>query len=482
MIRKVELAAAIVAATLVGCSAGSAGGGAASGAAVASRDAAVVNSSDHFADNGFGNAVAVIQHPAGEYRDGVTYVSYQGPLEDPYVAAYDHRAGTWRGPFKAGTSVLGKRAGAKIDNHGKPTLIIDQAGYIHVFFGGHGGRDDLHGKNPLGNPHDGENRHVVSKRPFDISEWERLDNIPPFGTYNQVVKMDNGDLYLFYRHGAHRSDWVYQKSVDNGRTFAAPVSFLKHLRRTDLKADDSWYPYVTKGADGQILVSFDYHLCWDNAGAPDKRGHTANRQDIYFMTFNTRDGTWRNVRGEPLPMPLTRADADQKALVARSDGLWTFNGSVTLDEAGHPHIGITMGRDVGERTGGPKTMRHFAWTGRAWSTGTDTGLPVAEGDLLVSGTKDVRFLLSSREAGRDGVVAWWESSDGGRHFVKSREWLRRPQAAFAISSIIRNAHPDAQVIVAEKAPGSDLRRMYLLGDSGPIKRIDAVRGERGTGW
>ena len=38
---------------------------------------------DYFADNGFGNAVAIVQHPSGVYYKGITYVAYQGPLEDP---------------------------------------------------------------------------------------------------------------------------------------------------------------------------------------------------------------------------------------------------------------------------------------------------------------------------------------------------------------------------------------------------------------
>ena len=64
----------------------------------------------YFADNGLGNALAVVQHPAGEYRDGVTYVTYQGPLEDPYVAAYHHATGKWVGPVIAGVSELGKNS------------------------------------------------------------------------------------------------------------------------------------------------------------------------------------------------------------------------------------------------------------------------------------------------------------------------------------------------------------------------------------
>ncbi|HEC41488.1 MAG TPA: hypothetical protein ENI20_01490, partial [Bacteroides sp.] len=155
---------------------------------------------DYFTNNGFGVPAKTMQHPAGEYHKGVTYVAYQGLLEDPYVAAYDHENDQWSGPFKAGESLMGKDPEHKIDNHGMPAMIIDDEGYIHIVFGGHGGMPE-HGENPLGNTHYGAMKHVVSKRPLDITEWEELDNIPPFGTYNQFVKMDNGDIYLFYRHG-----------------------------------------------------------------------------------------------------------------------------------------------------------------------------------------------------------------------------------------------------------------------------------------
>ncbi len=41
--------------------------------------------------------------------------------------------------------------------------------------------------------------------------------------------------------------------------------------------------------------------------------------------------------------------------------------------------------------------------------------------------------------------------------------------------MIRNAHPDARVIAAgnNRADENDFREMYLLGDHGPIKRMNA---------
>ena len=163
---------------------------------------------DYCANNAFGNPIT---GNCAEHYNGVTYIAYQGDLEDPYVIAYDHNKREWIGPYKAGVSTLGKTPNKKIDNHGKPSLVVDGEGYIHIAFGGHGGTPEL-GENKLGNYNGGKQIHARSKRPMDISEWEEVDNITPFGTYSQFVKMDNGDIYLFYRHGAHRSNWIYQVS------------------------------------------------------------------------------------------------------------------------------------------------------------------------------------------------------------------------------------------------------------------------------
>ncbi len=432
---------------------------------------------DYFANDALGNALAVVQHPAGVHLDGITYVAYQGPLEDPYVASYNHQTGEWLGPIKAGVSAMGKDPSRKkkIDNHGKPTMLIDDLGYIHIFFGGHGGMPK-HGDNLLGNIHYGENKHVVSKKPRDISSWEELDTITPFGTYNQAVKMDNGDIYLFYRHGAHRSDWVYQKSTDNGRTFAEPVSFLKHKRREDIQAEDSWYAWVSKGQGDDIIVSYDYHVCWD--GKATERGHTTERHDVYYMTFNTKTGEWRNVQGEPVAIPVTREEADEKTLVARTGKDWTFNGSAKLDENGHPHIAMNIGKDLGQKTGGPKQTSYFRWDGNQWLGGNPVNPQSrvdntdSRGDFYVSSPTDVTFALGYSEQS-DGVIAYFNTQDGGKTFTKGKELLRRPNAGWALTALIENPHPDARLVVAEKPKGTDWRKIYLLGDSGPVQRNKA---------
>ncbi|WP_396600668.1 BNR-4 repeat-containing protein [Algibacter sp. R77976] len=426
---------------------------------------------DYFADNGFGNAVAIVQHPSGVYHKGITYVAYQGALEDPYVASYNHTTKEWKGPYKAGVSEMGKDPNRKkkIDNHGKPALLIDDAGYIHIAFGGHGGTRE-NGENVLGNHHYGKNLHAVSKKPLDISAWETLDNISLFGTYSQFIKMDNGDMYLFYRHGAHRSNWVYQKSTDNGLTFDEPVSFLKHKRRTNIEAEDSWYPWVSRGNGDDIIVAFDYHICRDNKNAQDKRGHIPERHNLYYMLFDTKTGEWKNVKNELLKMPLTKEMADEKALVKKIANDWTFQGITDVDPEGNPQVCVLVGPDVGEKRSGPKRIQHFRWNGQNWQQGNTTHLPNGDGDIEVKSAKEVSIYLESKTKQDVGEIGRWDSFDGGASFNKGPVLLSREHSGFVISALINNPHPDARIIVGEKEEGTDFRKMYLLGDNGPIKR------------
>ena len=426
---------------------------------------------DYFANNGFGNAVAIVQHPSGVYHKGITYVAYQGELEDPYVASYNHTTKEWKGPFKVGVSEMGKDPNRKkkIDNHGKPAILIDDDGYIHIAFGGHGGTPE-DGKNSLGNHHYGKNLHAVSKKPLDISEWETLDNISLFGTYSQFIKMDNGDIYLFYRHGAHRSNWVYQKSTDNGVTFGEPVSFLKHKRRTDIEAEDSWYPWVSRGNGDDIIVAFDYHICRDNKNAQDPRGHIPERHNLYYMVFDTKTGQWKNVKNESLEMPLTKEMADEKALVSIIAEDWTFQGITDVDPKGIPHVGVMVGPDVGANRSGPKCLQYFRWDGQEWLKGDTSNLPKGDADLDVTSSKEVSLYLESQTQENIGEISRWDSFDGGKSFKKSKVFLSRKNSGFVISSLIDNPHPDARMIVGEKVKGSDFRKMYLLGDNGAVMR------------
>jgi len=426
----------------------------------------------YFTDTGLSNPISILQHPAGEHANGVTYITYQGVLEDPYAAFYNHNTKKWSGPIKAGTSEMGKNPSRKIENHGKPALIIDDLGYTHIAFGGHGGTPEL-GVNKLGNYNYGKMKHVVSKRPYDITEWEERDNISPFGTYNQWLKMSNGDLYLFYRHGVHQSNWVYQKSTDNGASFGEPVSVMLTKEREDGLGVDSWYGYFSEAGDNTIAFAFNYHRCGNSHSSG---SHLGERTNGYYMQLNTSTGEWTNVQGETLTMPMTREVANDKTLVLNTDGSdhWTSYSSVHLDEYGYPHIRYSRGPHMGRKHGGPKKPNYYRWNGTDWLIGKDNELPIGKGDMFVKSAMKIDALLASRTKDRESLISWWSSDNGGNSFKQGDVVLLSKENGFEVSSFIRNAHPDALMLVAEKAKGTHLRKMYLVGEKGPVIR---ERGE-----
>ena len=92
------------------------------------------------------------------------------------------------------------------------------------------------------------------------------------------------------------------------------------------------------------------------------------------------------------------------------------------------------------------------------------------GDIEVKSATEVSIYLEGETNNDIGEITRWDSFDGGDTFKKNKVFLQRKNSGFVISSLIDNAHPDARIIVGEKEEGTDYRKMYLLGDNGPIKR------------
>ena len=198
------------------------------------------------------------------------------------------------------------------------------------------------------------------------------------------------------------------------------------------------------------------------------------------MVLDTQTGKVRNIHDEHLSLPITRKVANEKTLVTRTgNDFWTFKGSAHLDSEKRPHIAINVGRDLGRKTGGPKQTTHYRWDGSNWVGGftvnpqSKLDNTVTRGDFYFEPvTSHIKYLLGYQD-GSDGVVAVFESADNGESFEKTKELLRKPGASWALTAKISNAHPDAQLIVAEKQAGATWHKVYLLGANGPVERLSS---------
>jgi hypothetical protein len=188
------------------------------------------------------------------------------------------------------------------------------------------------------------------------------------------------------------------------------------------------------------------------------------------MIFETKTGLWKNVQNESLAMPLTKEMADEKALVRKIPKDWTFQAITDIEPNGNPHVCVLVGPDKGAKRSGPKRIQHFRWNGQKWVQSNTATIPIGHGDLQVKSAKEISLYLESKTSNDVGEISRWDSFDGGKSFIKSKTFLQREDSGFVLSALINNPHSDARIIVAEKKSGTDFRKMYLLGDNGPVQR------------
>ena len=119
-------------------------------------------------------------------------------------------------------------------------------------------------------------------------------------------------------------------------------------------------------------------------------------------------------------------------------------------------------------------MRYRRWTGFEWQAQVIVAPEPKknqDGAFLIKSPKEIRMFLAERVGDR-GEVGVWKTSNGGLQWEKESSLISSDKSDFIVGVLVRNAHPDAHVVVSEIAPKHDSpgRRMYLFGDHGPVRR------------
>jgi hypothetical protein len=315
--------------------------------------------------------------PQAYYYNGVTYVAWQGGSGlDPYVAAYVHASKTWLGPVQAGTNPLSG------DDHGAPSIVVDNSGDIHLFFGSHNSAI----------------KHTKSTNAEDISAWTAQSDLPS-GTYPNSIKADDGTIYVFYRAGG-ASPYTY--------TYVTSSDYSTETDIIDSTSDH--VPYVVTAYDG---ANERIHLAWYiNNGA-------GSWFDICHAYLDLGDDHLYTMAGTDLGISISEAEMDANCIIVNSGSDQTWIPALQLDGSNNPHIVYPI-----EDTSNQK-YQYIYWTGSAWSTPDDITTFAGNVDTLANfyitdgGDLEAYLTISASGASRGGTLEHWRLTGGNWSFVRT---------------------------------------------------------------
>ncbi|MBM3333492.1 BNR-4 repeat-containing protein [Candidatus Sumerlaeota bacterium] len=275
---------------------------------------------------------AYVIGPHAVVARGKVYCVFQNAVGQPIAMAYDSQEKQWSGPVKV------SQLGLKNDDHGNPALCIDNAGYLRVFFGCHGG--------PM--------RHARSEKPYDISAWREQPSPVPKATYPQVMRMADGSILLFYRAGGHMEPWTMRSSPDNCATWSEPRPIIE-MRKAPPDPLAAAYCDFMPGSDGRTVHCFWNHKDDNAARVTPQRPHpwralkypglheAVYRYNVYYVRRDP-DGVWRNGQGQMANLPISKTEADSNCLVYDSGDEFTMLGlRMAVDANDQPYIGFGTG-------------------------------------------------------------------------------------------------------------------------------------------
>lgn len=292
------------------------------------------------------SGLSIGHKPCSEYDpiSNRTYLVWSGPGWAPHILFYDHG-----GQYFSESVKIDDYPIATNDGHGKPTMVIDNDGYLHVFYGSHA-TDQYYAK---------------SNSPRDISLWtsRALTELPEMTYPSPCLHPSTGDIYILFRAGT----W-------HGSTYPAH-EFAGLARSAD--GGDSWSdvgPIIdTTGFPGSFSDAYvigaliehndKLYMTWI---VSDGDSHDDVRKNVYVAYYDPSDGTVRSVDGADLGSSVDYSD--HPACEVRS-----------ADNTNYPDIAITASGDIfccwteSLPSNENSAIYTALWNGSVWDV-ADTGI------------------------------------------------------------------------------------------------------------
>lgn len=402
----------------------------------------------YFSDEIYGDQYT--KHPNYQYAEdenghGKTYITISATSDDdPYIWAYDHQLKKWEGPVFVAQNYL-----QTSDLHGNPSLLVDQQGYIHIWYGKHGNA----GLNQRG--------YARSVNPHDISTWETPVTNYEKRTYPQPILADDGTIYVFYRAGNQGDPWSVVNSADNGATWSTPRIILKTAHASE---GTLFYAQMVKHPNRDRLCI--------GIGDVAMPGRTPlSTDDIFYIEYDYSADQIYNVEGTAIPNSgngLSRTELINYAHVEDFEALGNTDfriksipfvapdGTVYISTLqGNPaYFTAQIPENEGETNGGKNRFYYYDTDQNKW---------IPKDDNL---GKNFRYE-------DDKLITWggwsaarkYESTDKGKTWKMVQEtFVANETSDMSLFTKTQQYHPDAAIVLYNKTNGKG----YLVGNKGVI--------------
>lgn len=372
-----------------------------------------------------------------------------------YVSTYDRSKGTWApGPASQGYLVA---TNTQTDSHGTPTIVKDQFGYVHVFFGAHAG-------NIL---------YSYTTNPNDPSAWTSgpaLTSQQFTYTYPALI---NGVIWIITTDSITGQNLRVVKGTPTSGGGVA--SWTDVGRITAFTPGTNGRTVVTNIVVSGSKIGFSYSYCPNSS---------AYINDVYFSWYDTVTGNLTDVSGATvipaasLPISQATAQADFAIFLTGSTSRATIPTSAAVDSNGTVHVLYADGAISNSSTGaGTFTLLESHWTGSAWSAGSTiaTITNFFLGATIVpngSGSVDVYF----PQIDTTFYDAWKSSLVAGSWTTPA---LVRSAQNYDLGYYqpVWNASPEARVLLSEDIGFTSGQsnvygnlQVFAIGDSGLLRQ------------
>ncbi len=329
---------------------------------------------------------------------------------------YDHRRHVVPRP-----TIVHDKQGVN-DPHDNPSLCLDGNGHLWVFVSGRARQRPGLIYRSL-KPYSTDDFELVAEREF---------------TYPQPRWFDGqGFLFLFTKYTKGRE--LYSSTSPDGRSWTPDRKFAGmggHYQTSHLIRH-------------RVITAFNMH----------PGGNVDKRTNLYYLQTGDFGNTWRNVRGEPVELPL--ADAANPALVRdyQSEHRLIYIHDLDLDHDGRPVVLFTASADHRPGPAGDArwwTVAH--WQGDRWefSEVTRANHNYSTGSLNVEADGPWRIIGPTERGpqpiGSGGEVAIWSTKDSGKTWRKLRDVTRGSPINHNYVRRPLNAHSDFYAFWADGNP------------------------------